>query len=48
MAYYGLRIGVAPAQLVDFVLGFVGLDPMADDEDYLPQELIPLLPPPQL
>jgi hypothetical protein len=31
VGYFGLRIGPAPAQFVDFLCGFVNLDPMGDD-----------------
>ena len=31
MGYFGLRIGLAPPQMVDFLCGFLHLDPLGDD-----------------
>ena len=31
LGWFGLRIGIAPAQFVDFLCGLVNLDPLRDD-----------------
>ncbi len=36
--FFGIRVGVSPLQLVDFLAGFLGLDPLGDDVPPRPAE----------